>query len=42
MREMKHTACLHNGMRLYWGKKILEWTIDPDEASLWPPSVPCA
>ena len=33
MREMKHTACLHKGMRLYWGNKILEWTIDPEEVS---------
>ena len=26
MREMKHTGFMHNYMRMYWGKKILEWT----------------
>jgi deoxyribodipyrimidine photolyase len=32
MREMKHTGFMHNYMRMYWGKKILEWTADPEEA----------
>jgi len=25
MQEMKYTGYLHNYMRMYWGKKILEW-----------------
>ena len=29
MREMKHTGFMHNYMRMYWGKKILEWTRTP-------------
>ncbi len=32
MREMKHTGFMHNYMRMYWGKKILEWSADPEEA----------
>ncbi len=32
MREMKFTGFMHNYMRMYWGKKILEWTPDPGEA----------
>ncbi|MDJ0855670.1 MAG: deoxyribodipyrimidine photo-lyase [Desulfobacterales bacterium] len=32
MREMKFTGFMHNYMRMYWGKKILEWTPDPEEA----------
>jgi deoxyribodipyrimidine photo-lyase len=32
MREMRYTGYLHNQMRMYWGKKILEWTPAPDEA----------
>ncbi len=32
MREMKYTGFMHNYMRMYWGKKILEWTADPEEA----------
>lgn len=32
MLEMKHTGYMHNYMRMYWGKKILEWTPDPEEA----------
>ncbi len=32
MREMRHTGFMHNYMRMYWGKKILEWTADPEEA----------
>ncbi|QDT14371.1 deoxyribodipyrimidine photo-lyase [Alienimonas californiensis] len=30
MREMKHTGYMHNYMRMYWGKKILEWTNTPE------------
>jgi len=26
MREMKHRGYLHNHLRMYWGKKIIEWT----------------
>jgi deoxyribodipyrimidine photo-lyase len=32
MREMKITGYMHNAMRMYWGKKILEWTDAPEEA----------
>ncbi len=32
MQEMKHTGYMHNHMRMYWGKKILEWRQDPEEA----------
>jgi deoxyribodipyrimidine photo-lyase len=32
MREMKHTGFMHNYMRMYWGKKILEWSSTPEEA----------
>jgi deoxyribodipyrimidine photo-lyase len=32
MREMRYTGYLHNQMRMYWGKKILEWTSDPEQA----------
>ncbi|MFO8050753.1 MAG: deoxyribodipyrimidine photo-lyase [Thermoplasmatota archaeon] len=30
--EMVRTGKMHNYMRMYWGKKILEWTEDPEEA----------
>ena len=32
MREMLATGFMHNYMRMYWWKKILEWTVDPEEA----------
>ncbi|MCF8062218.1 MAG: deoxyribodipyrimidine photo-lyase [Deltaproteobacteria bacterium] len=32
MREMRHTGYMHNHMRMYWGKKILEWTDTPENA----------
>ena len=32
MREMVHTGYVHNYMRMYWGKKILEWTNTPEYA----------
>ncbi len=32
MREMKYTGFMHNYMRMYWGKKILEWSAGPEEA----------
>jgi deoxyribodipyrimidine photo-lyase len=32
MREMVHTGFMHNYMRMYWAKKILEWSRTPEEA----------
>ncbi|MGD9106339.1 MAG: deoxyribodipyrimidine photo-lyase [Desulfobacterales bacterium] len=32
MREMKYTGFMHNYMRMYWGKKILEWSSSPELA----------
>jgi deoxyribodipyrimidine photo-lyase len=32
MNEMRHTGYMHNYMRMYWGKKILEWSGTPEEA----------
>lgn len=32
MKEMLYTGYLHNYMRMYWGKKILEWSRSPQEA----------
>ncbi|ADO70012.1 deoxyribodipyrimidine photo-lyase [Stigmatella aurantiaca] len=32
MREMRYTGYMHNAMRMYWGKKILEWGRTPEEA----------
>jgi deoxyribodipyrimidine photo-lyase len=32
MREMRHTGYMHNYMRMYWGKKILEWSESPESA----------
>lgn len=37
-REMVRTGRMHNSLRMYWGKKILEWTPSPQEAhrvTLW-------
>ena len=31
-REMRLTGSMHNYMRMYWGKKILEWCPGPSEA----------
>lgn len=30
--EMVHTGKMHGFMRMYWAKKILEWTSSPEEA----------
>ncbi len=30
MREMVHTGYMHNYMRMYWAKKILEWSPSPE------------
>ncbi|MEJ0096501.1 MAG: deoxyribodipyrimidine photo-lyase [Methylocella sp.] len=32
MREMRATGYMHNHMRMYWGKKILEWSSSPQKA----------
>jgi deoxyribodipyrimidine photo-lyase len=32
MKEMKITGFMHNYMRMYWGKKILEWSRTPEYA----------
>ncbi len=32
MREMRVTGYMHNYMRMYWGKKILEWSSSPEQA----------
>lgn len=31
-REMVETGYMQNAMRMYWGKKILEWSTTPEEA----------
>ena len=32
MREMKITGFMHNYMRMYWGKKIVEWSKTSEHA----------
>jgi deoxyribodipyrimidine photo-lyase len=32
MTEAVRTGYVHNHMRMYWGKKILEWSPSPEEA----------
>lgn len=32
MREMRYTGSMHNYMRMYWGKKIFEWSQTPERA----------
>ncbi len=32
MNEMRKTGYMHNYMRMYWGKKIIEWTNTPEYA----------
>ena len=34
-REMVETGWMHNYMRMYWAKKILEWAPDPATAFDW-------
>ncbi|MGO8759675.1 MAG: deoxyribodipyrimidine photo-lyase [Terracidiphilus sp.] len=34
-REMVTTGWMHNYMRMYWAKKILEWAPDPEAAFDW-------
>ena len=31
-REMRETGYMHNRMRMYWGKKIIEWSNTPEAA----------
>ena len=31
-RQLRHEGTIHNYLRMLWGKKILEWTSDPEEA----------
>lgn len=30
MLEMRETGYMHNYMRMYWGKRILAWSVDPE------------
>ena len=32
MQEMRETGYMHNHMRMYWGKKIVQWSASPEEA----------
>jgi deoxyribodipyrimidine photo-lyase len=32
MMEMRETGYMHNHMRMYWGKKIIQWSASPEEA----------
>ena len=32
MREMVLTGYLHNYLRMYWGKRLIEWSANPEEA----------
>jgi deoxyribodipyrimidine photo-lyase len=32
MREMRVTGKMHNYMRMYWGKRLIEWHEDPEDA----------
>jgi deoxyribodipyrimidine photo-lyase len=32
MSEMRKTGFMHNYMRMYWGKKVLEWSPSPEAA----------
>jgi deoxyribodipyrimidine photo-lyase len=32
MREMTATGYMHNRLRMYWGKKVLQWSRTPQEA----------
>lgn len=34
-RQMVETGWMHNMMRMYWGKKMLEWAPDPARAVEW-------
>ncbi len=32
MQEMRETGYMHNHMRMYWGKKIVQWSASPEAA----------
>ena len=32
MQEMRETGYMHNHMRMYWGKKIVQWSKSPEDA----------
>ena len=32
MKEMRRTGYMHNAMRMYWGKKVIEWCNTPEYA----------
>jgi deoxyribodipyrimidine photo-lyase len=32
MLELRNTGFMHNHMRMYWGKKVLEWSPTPEAA----------
>lgn len=32
MAQARLTGYMHNHLRMYWGKKILEWSATPEEA----------
>jgi deoxyribodipyrimidine photo-lyase len=32
MKEMRETGYMHNHMRMYWGKKIVQWSASPELA----------
>ena len=32
MMEMRETGYMHNHMRMYWGKKIVQWSPSPEDA----------
>ena len=34
-RQMTETGWMHNYIRMYWGKKILEWSPTPEQAYAW-------
>ncbi len=34
-QELVHLGRIHNYMRMYWGKKVLEWTGKPETAFRW-------
>jgi len=34
-RQLIIEGFMHNYMRMYWGKKVIEWTNNPDEAYAW-------
>jgi deoxyribodipyrimidine photo-lyase len=34
-RQLVGEGIMHNYMRMYWGKKVIEWTEDPDQAYEW-------